>query len=95
MRLLIGHAPTPVRWFVVDASAVTNIDYSAAQSLRALIAELQQQGVTLAFARVGPGLRDDIVRHGVAAAVGEGNLFVSLHEAVATAQAALALPPAG
>lgn len=95
VRLLIGHAPTPVRWFVVDASAVTNIDYSAAQSLRALIAELQQQGVTLAFARVGPGLRDDIVRHGVAAAVGEGNLFVSLHEAVATAQAALARPPAG
>ncbi len=29
VRSLVEHAPTPVRWFIVDADAITDIDYSA------------------------------------------------------------------
>ena len=54
-RALIEGAPDPVKWFVIDASAVTDIDYS------------------------------DMERHGVAAILGEGRIFGSLHEAVAVA----------
>jgi MFS superfamily sulfate permease-like transporter len=28
VRTLVEHAPTPMQWFVVDAGAITNIDYS-------------------------------------------------------------------
>jgi hypothetical protein len=43
VRALVDCAPTPVRWFVVDASAITDIDYSAAQSVRDFIGELKRQ----------------------------------------------------
>jgi sulfate permease, SulP family len=40
VRNLVQHAPTPIRWFIVDAGAITDIDYSAAQSIRDLLDEL-------------------------------------------------------
>ncbi len=39
-RALIAGAPDPVEWFIVDAGAVTNVDYSAARTLRDLFNEL-------------------------------------------------------
>jgi len=52
VRALIEHAPTPVRWFVVDASAMTDIDYSAARSLRDLCDDLKHREINLVFGRV-------------------------------------------
>jgi len=83
VRALIAHAPTPVRWLIVDASAITDIDYTAAQSLRDLLDELARRKVTIVFARVSPYLRSDIDRHRIAAAIGEARIFATLHEAIA------------
>ena len=83
VRALVDHAPTPVRWFVVDASAITDIDYSAARSIRELLDDLARQRVGLIFARVSPYLRSDMDRHGITAAIGEAQVFTTLHEAVA------------
>ena len=90
VRNLVAHAPAPTRWFVVDSGAVTDIDYSAAQTLRDLIADLQQQGIALALARVRTGLRGDLARHGVIAALGQDRIFGTMHEALAAANTALA-----
>jgi MFS superfamily sulfate permease-like transporter len=81
-RALIDAAPQPVKWFVVDASAVTDIDFSAARTLRDLIRELAGRKIDVAFGRVSPSLRSDMERHGIAAILGEGRIFESLHEAV-------------
>ena len=86
MRSLVDGAPAPLRGFVVDASAVSDLDYSAARSLRALIGELQQRRVVLAFGRVSPALRADMQRHGIGAALGAQHLHASLHEALADAR---------
>ncbi|HLN10083.1 MAG TPA: SulP family inorganic anion transporter, partial [Xanthobacteraceae bacterium] len=83
VRALVAHAPTPVRWLIVDASAITDIDYTAAQSLRDLLDELARRKVTIVFARVSPYLRSDIDRHRIAAAIGEARIFATLHEAIA------------
>jgi MFS superfamily sulfate permease-like transporter len=45
VRALVQHAPTPVRWFIVDAGAITDIDYSASQAIRALLDDLARQSV--------------------------------------------------
>ena len=82
MRALVESAPTPVRWFVVDAGAITAIDYSAAQSVRDLIDELKRRSVSFVFARVSPYLRSDMDRHHITDAVGEKSIFTTLHEAV-------------
>jgi sulfate permease, SulP family len=84
-RELINSAPQPVQWFVVDASAVTDIDFSAARTLRDLLAELASRKIEVVFGRVNPSLRADMERHGIADSLGEGRIFASLHEAVAFA----------
>jgi sulfate permease, SulP family len=82
VRSLVKRAPTPIRWFIVDAGAITDIDYSAAQSLRDLLDDLAHQGVGMVFARVSPYLRSDMDRHCITVAIGEARIFATLHEAI-------------
>jgi high affinity sulfate transporter 1 len=83
VRRLVTHAPGPVRWFVIDADAITDIDYSAARGVRDLLEDLKRQGVGMVFGRVSPYLRADMDRHGITAALGAEWIFPTLHEAVA------------
>ena len=83
VRALLKHAPAPVRWVVVDAGAMTDLDYSAAVMVRELCDELSRAGVTLVFARVSEYLRSDMNRHGITAAIGGERIFSTLHEAIA------------
>ena len=71
---------------VVDASAMSDLDYSAARMLRDLIAELQVRRIALVFGRASPALRADMQRHGIAAALGAQHVHASLHEALADAR---------
>ena len=82
VRSLVQGAPEPVRWLVIEADAITNLDYSAARTLKTLLADLNKLGVEVIFARVGPTLRADMDRHGVTEAVGAARIFATRHEAL-------------
>jgi MFS superfamily sulfate permease-like transporter len=86
VRALVKQAPTPVRWFVVDAGPITDIDYSAAKSLCDLIEDLTRQNIGVIFGRVSIYLKSDMDRHGITAAVGASRVFSTLHEALALAR---------
>jgi sulfate permease, SulP family len=95
LRALVEGAPSRVCWVVVDASAITNIDYSAAGVVRELIEDFAKQGVGVAFGRAAPALRSDLARHRVIDALGEGRVFGTLHEAVSLARGErVSRPPA-
>jgi len=83
VHALVDCAPTPVRWFIVDAGAITDIDYTAAQSICHLLEDLARQKVGIVFARVNPYLRSDMDRHHITTAIGETRIFTTLHEAIA------------
>jgi high affinity sulfate transporter 1 len=85
VRMLVAHAPAPVRWFIVEASAITDLDFTAARIVRALVEELAQQQVKVVFGRVNPYLRSDMDRHQITPTIGEGHIFPTLHDAVAAA----------
>ncbi len=87
VRALIDSAPTPVKWFVLDADAVNDIDYSAAGVVRDLLGELATRKIRVAFARVSQYLRADLDRHGISARLGEKRIFAKLHEAIAAVYA--------
>lgn len=89
LRALAAQADPPLRAVVVDAAAITDLDFSAARSLRALIDEFERGGPRLAFGRVSDGLRADMERHGIAARLGREHLHASLHAALADARAAV------
>ncbi|MGC9950307.1 MAG: SulP family inorganic anion transporter [Bryobacteraceae bacterium] len=83
IRSLVGLEPAPVRWVVVDGGPITHIDYTAARYVRQLQQDLAGSRVRLAFAHVTPELRADLDRHQLTEAIGEAQLFDTLHEALA------------
>jgi len=56
---------SPVRWVIVAADAITDIDITAAEALVALDLELEQRGITLRFAGLKGPVKDWLVRYGL------------------------------
>jgi len=83
VRCLISSAPSPVCWFVIDAGAISDLDYSAARSVGALFKDLLQSGVVVLLARVNCYLRADMDRHGISAIIGDARIFTTLHQVLA------------
>jgi sulfate permease, SulP family len=81
-RALVEGAPHPVHWLVIEADAITNLDYTAARVVVTLINELAREKTAMAFARVSASLRADMDRHGVTAVLGSDRIFDSRHEAL-------------
>ena len=48
---LAAHGPTPVRWFVLDAEAIVDVDTTGAGVLRQAITMLTRKGITFAVSR--------------------------------------------
>jgi SulP family sulfate permease len=93
VRHLVATSPTPVRWFLVDAQAITDIDVTAAEALSALNKELQQQGIALKFAHTNRPLRQILERIGFTSEIGRESIFHAVHEAAAAFQADKAAKP--
>jgi high affinity sulfate transporter 1 len=89
VRALIEKAPTPVRWFILDADAITDIDYSAARTVRDLHGELAGKNIRIAFARVTDFLKADLDRFGLSVMLGETRIFDTLHDAIAASKLGL------
>ncbi len=81
-RQLIAAAPAKVRWFLLDAQAITDIDVTAAEALHGLHLELRQQGVALKIAHANRPLRAMLERIGLAEELGPESFFPSVHECV-------------
>ena len=54
---LVTEAPTPVRWFVLDAEAMVDVDTTGAGVLRQAIAMLTKRNVTFAVSRADTSFR--------------------------------------
>jgi len=86
--------PSAVKWVVVDAEAMTHLDYTAARIVQGLKKSLTEAGVELAFARVPWDLKSDFDRHHVTEAIGPARLFNRLHDAVAAFEVSVKPPGA-
>jgi high affinity sulfate transporter 1 len=82
IRLLVGPPPSPLRWVVVDAGAIIQVDYTAARVVRELHDDLARKGVELVFAHVQSDLRPDLDRHHLTEVIGGDRIFDSLHDAL-------------
>jgi high affinity sulfate transporter 1 len=80
---LVAEAEAPVRWVVLDASAISDIDTSGAEALRQLIARLRQQQVTFAISRARPPVPALLERYGLLEQLGPGRIFATSRAAAA------------
>ena len=55
---LANNSEPPLRWLCLDASAVDDVDYSAAETLRSLFTILKDKGIRLVVAQVLDDVRD-------------------------------------
>ena len=83
VRGLVDRAPAPVRWLIVDAGAITSVDYSAARVLRALVDDLSRGGVKVLLVHAEASLLGDLRRHRLTDMAAPGRAFDTLREALA------------
>jgi len=83
VRGLVEGMSTPVRWLVLDAGAITSVDYTAARVLRALREELGRAGVVVLLVHAQSSLLADFARHRLTDVIDPDHTFDSLHEALA------------
>ncbi|MBM4114135.1 MAG: SulP family inorganic anion transporter, partial [Phycisphaerae bacterium] len=82
VRSMIGESPNPVRLFVLDAQAISEIDSSALEQLSRLARELKSREIRFRIARANRPLREMLERTGVLTLIGPDALAPSVHSAV-------------
>ena len=82
VRQLIAASPQPVRWFLLDAQAITDIDVTAVDGLHNLHEELARQGIALKIAHANRPFRNLLERTGLAREIGTDSFYPSVHECV-------------
>jgi len=82
-RKLATESPSPVRWLVVDAGAITGIDYTAGGTLKELDKDLAKHEVALVFAHISESLKADLDRQGLTEVIGPNRQFETLRECLA------------
>jgi SulP family sulfate permease len=82
VRQLVAASPKPLRWFLLDAQAITDIDVTAVEALHGLNEVLHKQGIALKIAHANRPLRQLLDRTGLAAEIGADSFFPSVHECV-------------
>jgi high affinity sulfate transporter 1 len=82
IRARLVDAPTPVRWVVVAAEPITDVDTTAAAAIEDLLDVLEAQGVTLSFAELKDPVKDRLRRYGTLARIGEARCFPTVGTAV-------------
>jgi high affinity sulfate transporter 1 len=78
---IVERAEPPLRALVLVGSAIADVDYSGADSLRQVRDELARQHVALALADISPAVRHQLDAYGLTEQIGAANIFESVREA--------------
>jgi SulP family sulfate permease len=81
-RRLIAKADHPVRWFLINAEPITDVDATAAMTFVEFDNDMDERGIQIAIARASQPLREMLQRTGVMERIGEAYFFDSLHAAI-------------
>ena len=80
-------APEPVRWVVVDAESIGDVDSTGAGMLADLAGDFRERGITLALARLKAPVAEYLDRAGVMEKVGAERVYLEVDDAVAAYEA--------
>jgi len=91
---LVNSAQPPLAWFCIDATAVDDVDFSAAATLRELYNMLKEKGVRLVFAEVEEDIRGELDRSELTDLIGKDAFFETLSDVEDAYRAAVSGNPA-
>ncbi|MFC1774063.1 SulP family inorganic anion transporter [Pseudomonadota bacterium] len=78
---LVNNAEPPIRWFCLDASAVDDVDYSAAETLRTIFSSMKEKGIRLVVAQVLDDVREES-RYNLRQLYGEDAFYDTLDDVI-------------
>lgn len=81
-RAAVAASHAPVRWFVLNAEAMVDVDITAADALESLRRELADRGIVFALARAKQDLLADLAPSGLVERIGADRVFPTLPTAV-------------
>lgn len=84
---IIEAAPDAVRWFVLDAGSIDDVDYSAGISLGRLLDYLSSRNVTVGLARLDESLSTTLAMYGLLDRIPAEHRFSTVEEALAAFRA--------
>lgn len=79
---IVEGADPPLRWLVLDAAAMGDLDYSGADTLRQVQSELDGRGTRMVLCSVAPAVRALLDAYGLTKQIGAANIFATLQEAL-------------
>ncbi|MFF1383152.1 SulP family inorganic anion transporter [Arthrobacter sp. NPDC058288] len=82
IRNLVTNASGPVKWVIVAAEAITDLDTTALDDLVELDDELASQGISLVFAELKGPVKDRLLKFGVSSRFGPDHFFPTVTNAV-------------
>lgn len=82
IRAAIDDRPEPIRWVVLAAEPITDIDTTAAEMLGSLLDELNSRSVTLVVAEMKGRVKDRLRLYGLADRIGEQSLYPTIGSAM-------------
>ncbi|MCY1035023.1 sulfate permease [Corallococcus sp. BB11-1] len=82
VRKLVAESRAPVKWFVLDASSVFDLDVTAAEGLEKLRHELEEEGIVFVVAQARAPMRSMLRRSGLRSLFGKEHLFPTVGAAV-------------
>ena len=86
IRALVRSDPPP-SWIIVAAEPITDVDTTAADMLRDLDEDLNEQGIHLVFAEMKDPVREKIDRYELTRTIDPAHFFPTIHAAVDAFQA--------
>lgn len=92
-RLTGPDEPTS-RWFVIDASAINDIDTSGALALEHVLTSLGDRRIVVAVSRLQPQVRVGLERYGLLERIGADRVYATNRDAVEAFERAVPAAPA-
>ena len=77
---LANSAEPPLRWLCLDASAVDDVDFSAAETLRSVFATLKDKGIRLVVAQEMEDVQETSRRYRLRDLIGEDSFYATLDD---------------
>ena len=81
IRTLVDQADPPVKWLVIDAQAIHDMDVTAAQRFAELHQELSDEGIAVKIADAPRPFLDELARVGLSEEIGRSDFFISVKKA--------------
>jgi SulP family sulfate permease len=82
VRELIATAESPIKWILIDAEAIIDIDVTAAEAFSTLQSELESKGIVLAIARASQPLQEMLKHAGLIEQIGPEHFYPTVRTGV-------------